>query len=277
MPEELVDSRAVALVTGATSGIGAEIASSLIESGFCVYGVSRRGSPPDEQKVKDVAYLSADVRDEETLIEAVEKIRKQKGRLDLLVANAGMGVAGSVEDTEYSLIGEQMDINFMGTVRTIKACLPLLRGTGASKIIVIGSIAGRIGLPFQAFYSASKFALEGLVESLRYEVAPFGIQVCIVEPGDTKTGFTASRHKARASGIYEKAFGTAVAIYEHDENKGADPRRLAQRIALLAARGSLPVRISVGPFIQRFAAFLKRIIPARLFERLYMIFYKIEG
>ncbi len=276
MPDDSKFKVKVAFVTGATSGLGAEIAASLVAAGFKVFGASRRGMPKDASEQCKIHYLSMDIRDETSIKAAIAEILKSEGRIDLLVANAGIGIAGSVEDTELSDIEEQLDVNFYGTVRTVKACLPSMREKRSGKILIIGSIAGRIGLPFQAFYSASKFALEGLVESLRYEVAPFGIQVCIIEPGDTKTGFTAARFKSLPSEAYASAFDTVVRIYEHDEMKGADPRGIARSVCRVASRSKLPVRVSIGPFIQRLAAFLKRILPARLFERLFALFYKIE-
>ncbi len=276
MPNDTETTGKVALVTGATSGLGAEIAASLSTAGYRVFGASRRGAAKNGNAHGTVSYLSMDVRDEASIQAAVAEILSTAGSIDLLIANAGMGIAGSVEDTGLPDMKEQMDVNFFGTVRTIKAVLPSMREKMSGKILVIGSIAGRIGLPFQAFYSSSKFALEGLVESLRYEVAPFGIQVCIIEPGDTKTGFTAARHKSASSAAYASSFDSVVKIYEHDEMKGADPRSVARTVCLVASRSQLPVRVSIGPFIQRLAAFLKRLIPARLFERLYAMFYKIK-
>ena len=122
-----------------------------------------------------------------------------KSRLDALVACAGMGLAGSLEDTDDDEARRQFDTNFFGTTRTIRAVLPVMRKQSSGKILVIGSIGGLIGLPFVAYYSASKFALDGLVEALRGEVAPFGIQATIVHPGDINTAFGANRVLAAMS------------------------------------------------------------------------------
>lgn len=280
----------IAFVTGATSGLGKAVAEKLATQGYLVYGAARRipGSIQDvvstgpapvhsnEDTKGHIRYLSVDVQDESSLQVAVHTIVAESGGIDVLVACAGMGIAGPVEETEMSEIEHQMDVNFLGTVRTVKACLSTMRVQRFGKIIVIGSIAGRIGMPFQAFYAASKFALEGFVESLRHEVRRFGIEVCIIEPGDFKTGFTGARKKVnRADSVYTSAFERVIAIQEHDEQHGSDPKKAASVIAGLLARRHLPARRSVGKLFQRAAAFLKRIIPYAWFETFYRVYYKV--
>ena len=282
-------------MTGATSGLGAAIASRLAKEGFSVYGTGR--SVPaksgdgaagaagaegatragDKEAAAFPRYLSLDLRSEKSIASAVSGLIAREGRIDLLVACAGMGVAGAVEDTGMDDIALQMDVNFLGTVRTVKACLEGMRKQGGGKIVVIGSLAGRTGMPYQAFYSSSKFALEGFVESLRYEVHPFHIDVCIIEPGDFRTGFTGSRKKASSvSGAYGDSFSRVIAIQEHDERNGAFPEEVAAVIASLAKRKSMPLRMSVGPLFQRAAIFVKRLLPSKLFELVYRIYYKLD-
>jgi short-subunit dehydrogenase len=214
-----------------------------------------------------------DVENQVSVDGVIAFILKESGKLNLLVACAGMGVAGSVEDCPIEDITTQMNVNFLGTVRTVRACLPQLRSS-RGRIIIIGSLAGRIGMPFQAFYSSSKFALEGFVESLRYELRPFGVQVCIVEPGDFKTGFTGSRRKSDlGSAAYGAMAAKVIGKQEYDEMHGSLPPRLAEAVSGLLKRRNLPLRLSVGPGFQRFAAWLKRVIPASLFEAFYVIYY----
>lgn len=271
----------IAIVTGATSGIGYAIASGLASEGASVYGTGRnpasRGDAGKNQHNPGVTYLSLDTQSDESVKAAVSTVLEKEGRIDILVACAGMGIAGSVEDSDMADITNQMDINFLGTVRTIKCCLAPMRMQGSGKIIVIGSIAGRVGLPFQAFYSSSKFALEGFVESLRQEVKKFGVGVCIVEPGDFHTGFTGSRKKAASAtgGVYDDTFLRVIAIQENDEQHGSAPDKAAKTILDLLGRASLPVRVTTGPAFQRFACFVKRLIPAAWFEAFYTIYYKL--
>lgn len=261
-----------ALVTGATRGLGAAIASALAGAGWKVYGTGRNPGAVSAP----FRFLALDSRSDSSVKAAVDAVIAAEGSLDLLVACAGMGIAGPVEDADLDDVAAQMDVNFIGTVRIVKACLPHMRSRGAGRIIVIGSLAGRTGMPFQAYYSASKFALEGFVESLRYELSPFGIQACIVEPGDFRTGFTQARKKVELSDSpYAGQFARTIAIQENDERNGADPALAARRIVLLAGSRKMPVRVSTGQLFQRAALFLKRIMPASWFEFFYKIYYRL--
>lgn len=267
----------IALVTGATSGIGKAIAARLAADGFVVYGTGRNPDGQSQSFPEKVTYLQVDVRNETSVKAAVDAIIGKEGRLDVLVACAGMGIAGSVEDTTIAEAAMQMDVNFLGTVRTVKACLAPMRLQKAGKIIIIGSLAGRIGMPFQAFYSSSKFALEGFVESIRHEMRKFNVWICIVEPGDFRTGFTGARKKvASRSGAYDEVFAKVIGIQEHDEQHGASPEAAADKISRLVRRNSLPLRVVVGPAFQKVAAFMKRIIPAAWFEFFYRVYYRIS-
>jgi len=265
----------VVLVTGATSGLGKAIAEKLAAEGCKVYGAARR-IPDPAQAGGGIAYLCMDVRDEASVQAGIASIIAASGHIDVLVACAGMGIGGAVEDSSMAEIERQMDVNFLGTVRTVKACLPAMRVQRAGKIIIIGSIAGLIGMPFQAFYSSSKFALEGFVESLRHEVRRFGVDVCVVEPGDFRTGFTGARAKVDlADTAYAETFRRVIGIQEHDEQNGCYPSRAADAVSALLRRKRLPARKTVGSGFQRFATFLKRILPYAWFEAFYRIYYKV--
>ena len=265
-----------ALVTGATSGLGAAIAAALAGAGWRVYGTGRHPPETSDGGRAFPRFLPLDVRSEESIARAVATVVENEGGVDLLVACAGNGIAGSVEDSAMAEIEAQMDVNFLGAVRTVKACLPSMRTRRSGRIIVVGSLAGRTGMPYQAFYSSSKFALEGFVESMRYEVGRFGIEASILEPGDFRTGFTASRRKSDAvSEAYRDSFSRVIGIQEHDERNGSDPARAAAAVVALANRRKLPVRASVGGAFQRFGLFVKRLIPASWFEFFYKVYYKI--
>jgi NAD(P)-dependent dehydrogenase (short-subunit alcohol dehydrogenase family) len=194
----------VVLVTGASSGIGKACAERLFARGCRVYGTSRQAPRAlAEARMSDLApmlrMIPLDVTSDASVDAAVGVVVACEGRIDAVVNNAGFGVAGAAELTTIEEAREQFETNFFGTVRVCRAVLPVMRQQGSGRILNVSSIAGRIGIPFQAFYSASKFAIEGFSEALRMEVAPFGVKVVLIEPGDFRTGFTAARRLARGA------------------------------------------------------------------------------
>src|ERR1700724_82946 len=180
----------VVLVTGASSGIGLACATHLAGRGYRGYGTSRRSGAGPAGKV---TMLAAGVFDGGSVEQAIATVLDHEGRLDIVVNNAGMGIAGPVENTSIEEAKRQLEVNFFGAFRVCRAALPAMRKQGSGYIVNIGSIGGLIAIPYQAMYSASKFALEGFSESLRMEVRPFGIRVVIIEPGDHKTALTGNR------------------------------------------------------------------------------------
>src|SRR5437868_7748992 len=178
----------VALITGASSGIGAACAAFLVQQGHRVYGGSRSAV-----STAGVEPITLDVSDDASVASAMETILAKDGRLDILVNNAGFGIAGAIEDTSIDEARAQFDVNFFGVLRMCRAVLPRMRQQKGGYIVNIGSIGGLIAIPFQGFYSASTFALEGFSEALRLEVRPFGIHVVLIEPGDHRTSFTQNR------------------------------------------------------------------------------------
>jgi len=264
----------VAFVTGATSGLGLAVAKTLAGEGYLVYGGGRRQAPQDMPA--NFMYVQTDVTSDESVQRSTQYVLSREGRVDLLVCAAGSGISGAIEDIPVDQAKSQLDVNFFGVVRVVRSLLPALRQQKGGKIIIIGSIAGKTGMPFQAYYSASKFALEGFVESLRYEVGAFNIEVCIVEPGDFRTGFTGSRQKiVPDDSAYHDKFEKVIGVQEHDETHGVDPVVAGKRIAQLAASRRLPVRITVGPLFERFAVWIRRVIPDSWFEAFYRIYYKL--
>lgn len=263
----------VILVTGASSGIGRECARVLYARSHIVYGASRN---PARALWKTIAL---DITDNESVTRAVARIIAEQGRIDVLVNNAGIVLAGAVEDTSIDEAQRQFDTNFFGALRLIHAVLPAMRAQNNGLIVNVSSLAGRLGLPFQGLYSASKFALEGLTESLRPEVAAFGIEVVLVEPGDIATSVVENRLRAKASGagsVYRETFDKVVALYEKEEAAGASPDLVARRIAHLIDTSSPAVRYTAGPLAQRFLVSLKPFVPSRLFETCLMFFYGLR-
>lgn len=185
----------IALVTGSSSGIGFETSLRFAQNGIYTYASMRNLRKSDEMLVyarKDnlpLKILRLDVTDEESISEAIDKIISEKGRIDIVVNNAGYSLLGPLEQLHINEIKEEFETNFFGIIKLIQSVLPIMRKQGYGRIINISSLAGRIGFPLSSAYVSSKFALEGLVESLRYEVQPYGILVSLIEPGVTKTNF----------------------------------------------------------------------------------------
>lgn len=252
----------VALVTGASSGIGFAVAEMLHASGWVVIGVSRRGTGGSGWQHERV-----DVTDRIAVSAAVAALEASHGRLDAVISCAGWGVAGPVETTPVDVARDQFDANFWGTVHVVQAALSHLRAS-RGRIVVISSIAGAMGIPFQAMYAASKFALEGWAESLSWEMEPFGVQVVVVQPGNVETGFTDARRTDPDAGPYRAAAHRAVARMERDERSGADPRRVAGVVMEMLDTARPPLRVSVGAFDERAGLWARRFLPFRLFRRL---------
>lgn len=256
-------SSAVVLVTGCSSGIGRAICDKLAAGGTVVYGGSR--SPCTSTQW---THLTLDVTDQASVDAAVAQVLSREHRLDALIACAGVGLAGSLEDTEHDEAQKLFETNYFGTVRTIRAVLPIMRKQSGGKVMVIGSIAGLIGLPYVSHYSASKFALDGLVESLRGEVAPFGIQATVVHPGDLSTGFEANRVIARNVGqasAYAR-FKDMLQYYAGLERNAAPPLAMARKVEKLLSRRYLPPRVIIGTPLERLGVTGKRYLPGRSFE-----------
>jgi NAD(P)-dependent dehydrogenase (short-subunit alcohol dehydrogenase family) len=266
----------VALITGASSGIGAACAELLAQRGFVVYGTSRNA----EFRPKAYRSIQMDVQDDQSVERAVSRVMEEAGTIDAVVNNAGCGLAGAVEDTHPEEAIRQMDVNFMGAFRVARAVLPAMRRRRSGVIVNVSSLGGLFGLPYQSFYSASKFALEGFTESLRHEVGQFGIRVVLVEPGDVKTGFTGSRVRAAAadsSSAYAAAFSKCMRMVEDEEKNGVPAESIARLICRLVEGNATGPRYTAGHFLQRVSAVLKRVLPGRLFETIIASFYGVGG
>lgn len=264
------------LVTGASSGFGAQIAQALASEGHQVFGTSRKPAPAAAGSANPIRMLALDVTDAASVQNCIQQLRREAGRLDVLINNAGSGLTGAIEDCDDDEVRWQMETNFFGTLRVIREAIPLMREHGQGRIITVGSMAGHASLPYQAIYSASKHALEAINEALRLELRGSGIDSTIICPGDFQTGFTDARVWANAahSGHHGEQIKTTVGIYENDERNGANPEDVARLIQRLVAARSIKVRYFVGRFDQRLGMHLKRLIPAHWFEALMALIYK---
>lgn len=264
----------IILLTGGSSGIGAATAILLAQEGHIVYAGSRRGSMPeglDPEAMSSwkgcIRAIALDVNDASSLQTAVDSILQAEGRLDVLVCNAGNGIAGAIEDCDEAEAKYQFETCFFGAVKSIQACLPTFRAQRFGKIITVTSVAAVIPLPYQAFYSAVKAALLSLTQSLQLELKAFNIQCCSILPGDTKTGFTAARQYTKAAAKetspYYKNMMASVQKMEKDEQNGMSPLVIARAIAKQIRRRHMA--ISVTPRIDYWAiGLLVRLLPRRL-------------
>jgi short-subunit dehydrogenase len=277
------DTKKVVLITGASSGIGKASAQYLHQKGYQVYGTSRkiqrhtsRGS--ETERVENFPMVHMDVDSDMSVRQGVDDIFKKEGRIDCVVNNAGFGIAGAVENTSIEEAKAQFETNVWGALRVFKAVLPIMRDQQSGHIITMSSIMGHIAVPFQGVYSATKFALEGLVEALSMEVRPFGIHVVLLEPGDCCTQFTANRcwtKESQRNQVYAKQCNAAVAVMEHDEMHGLAPDKVARVLERIIRNPSPRLRYAVASFPQRLALVLKKALPSRFFEFLIMKNYKL--
>ena len=247
----------VAVVTGSSSGIGLETSLLLARNQFTTYATMR--NLDKSQGVKEIASkekillrtIQLDVNDDRSVNNAIDTIVRESGRVDLLVNNAGYDLFGSLEESSLDEIREQFETNFFGVIKTTKAVISTMRKQGSGTIVNISSLGGRIGLfPFQTAYHASKFALEGYTESLRHELAEFGINVILIEPGSIGSNFmnnikTAKDYNPNNS-PYAKTIQKTFEGIQPIMANSTHPREVA-RVILNAANSSSPnVRYSVG-------------------------------
>lgn len=265
----------VILITGISSGFGRETARLLAAKGHTVYGTVRKetDTPPS------VNVLKMDLTDPNSIKNAVQTILQKEGRIDVLINNAGMHTGGPIETSPVENIKLQMDTNFMGFVLLTREVLPILRKQVGGTIINFSSIGGLMGLPFQAYYSAAKFAIEGFSEALRMEVSKFNIKVVLINPGDFHTNNSANRRNFLApesiNGPYAEQFKKTLDIIEKDEGNGWEPVVLAKKIVRIVECKNPRQRYIIASFEQKLAVVLKYVLPGKWFRWILQDHYKI--
>ncbi len=258
----------VAIITGGTSGIGKETALCLVQAGYTVYEISRR-----EQGVEGMHHISADVTSDEQVNAAVAQVMEWEGRIDLLINDAGFGISGAIEFTETEAAKRLFDVNFFGMVRMNRAVIAHMREAGRGRIVNLSSVAAPVPIPFQAYYSATKAAVNDYTMALANELRPFGITVCAVQPGDIRTGFTAAREKTQAGDeIYGGRISRSVKRMEHDEQSGMDPAVAGRFICRVAQSQSRHPLYTIGASY-KFFVFLTKILPAQLLNWMIGLLY----
>ena len=256
----------VVLLTGGSSGIGAETARLLSDAGYKVYAGSRRGTVTKECEGK-VFPIVLDVNNQESVDKVVADLIAKEGRIDALVCNAGNGIAGSVENTTVDEAKYQFETCFFGAHRVIKAVLPHMREAGSGRIVTVSSVAANVPIPYQTFYSSAKAAVLIYTKALSLEVKPFGLQCCSILPGDTKTGFTSARkvtaESENTSSVYYETLKKSVGRMEHDEQNGMPASKIAKAIVRQLGRRKMSPMCT--PRIDyKVINLLVRLLPTRL-------------
>ncbi len=248
----------ILILTGGSSGIGKAAAQLFAKKGFVVYELSRSGKSYDS-----IIHIDCDVTDEEQVNTAVAQVVEKEGRVDILLSNAGYGVSGAVEFVDTADAKRQFDVNFFGSLNIVKAVLPVMRNQKQGRIVFTSSVAAVFSIPYQAFYSASKSAINTLALALRNEVAEFGIEVTALMPGDVNTGFTAARDKKSAGEDVYTHMPKAVETMEKDEMGGMTSEYLAGQLFKVATKRN-PAPLYTAGFQYKLFLFLDRLLPKRL-------------
>lgn len=257
-------SRGVVWVAGASSGLGLHTAQAIRDAGYTVIAGARSFTAGEENGIH---RLPLDVTDGTSVAAFVQAARAIAPRVDALVQCAGILVLGSCEETSLAEYRRVMETNFLGMVRLNQAVLPLLRAQGGGKIVLFSSINGLLGVPFQSAYTAAKHALEGYAECLMMETRCCGVQVCLVEPGDHRSGSGKYRAHAAAMGKaspYAADFAATAAVIHRDEANGSDPDRLGRRVARMLGRRHMPFRLRIAKADQHLAVVLHDVLPPGL-------------
>ncbi|KOU62172.1 oxidoreductase [Streptomyces sp. MMG1533] len=257
--------RPVALVTGASSGIGKETALALVVAGFNVVGTSRdtsRVTPLD-----GVTFLGLDVASDASVAAAVQEVSERFGRIDVLVNNAGVGSMGAAEETSVEQARSLFDTNVFGVMRMVNEVLPHMRAQRRGRVINISSVLGFLPQPYMAAYAASKHAIEGYTESLDHEVRDHGVRALIIEPAYTRTGFEANSAKPDTPlHAYAQQRQTVDRVMAEAVRNGDAPGVVAQAIVAAATDPKPKPRYTAGPLAGR-ARILRRLAPAAVFDK----------
>ena len=247
------DEPPVALVTGGSSGIGEKTALRLRKGGFEVYAVARRVDRMTALEQAGVTTFAMDVTDDDSMVSGVERIIADRGRLDVLVNNAGYGSYGAVEDVPIDEARRQFEVNVFGLARLTQLVTPHMRAQASGRIINISSIGGKFYEPLGAWYHATKFAVEGFSDSLRIELAPFGIDVVLIEPGPIRTEWNEisreSLTETSRGGAYEEMAGNVRQVLERADTSrlmSSPPGVVARKIVKAATTGNPRARYPVG-------------------------------
>ncbi|HEY0055260.1 MAG TPA: oxidoreductase [Pedobacter sp.] len=261
----------VALVTGASSGIGKETAKLLVRNGFIVYGASRRLEKMSGLEEIGVKLIELDISDEVSIVNGITGILRNEKRIDILINNAGYGSYGSLEDVPIAEAKYQFEVNIFGLARLTQLVIPAMRAQHSGRIINVSSIGGSFGEPHGSWYHASKYALEGLSDSLRMELNQFGIAVVIIKPGAILTEWNSiareNLRKVSGNTAYKDLVEKHIKMLANADNSGSPPKVVAETILKAVTSNRPKTRYATGSGAKTIL-FFRSILSDRLFDKL---------
>ena len=252
-------SQKIAVVTGSSSGVGLETSLALARNGFHTYATMRNIEGGGAKQIAEVAknenlpleIIQLDVNSDKSVTDAINRIAKEKDRLDIVVNNAGYDLMGALEETSIDEIKAQFETNLFGAVRVMQRVIPIMREQKSGKIVNITSLGGRISFPLNSAYHATKFALEGLSESIQYELEPFGIKIIIVEPGGVGSNFLknlkwASKASDPSNSTYRSIQASIIEFFKQWTQNLTHPSEVAKVILKAVTSDNPNFRYVVG-------------------------------
>ena len=264
----------VVLITGASSGIGKATANYLASKNLIVYGTTRNIKGVQNEQFN---LVEMDVCHDHSVKNQIKNILSKEGKIDVLINNAGLGIAGPLEETPIEEVERIFQTNVYGVLRVCQQVLPHMRKQKAGLIINITSLAGMMGLPYRGIYCASKYAIEGLTESLSTEVKQFGINVLSVAPGDFNTNISQNRYHTPAleGSAYKEPYEKTLTIINEHVEKGQQPALIAAQILRIIRSNHPQISYKAARPLQKLALLIKKFLPGRSFEKIIMNHYKL--
>jgi short-subunit dehydrogenase len=263
----------IGLITGASAGIGKETAKLLLKNRFVVYGAARRTDKMQDLKELGAKVIQMDVSDDDSMVRGLDEIIRNEGHIDILINNAGFGSYGTIEDVPLVDAKYQFDVNVFGLARLTQLVLPHMRKQHYGKIVNITSIGGKVATPLGGWYHASKFAVEGLSDSLRMEVKPFGIDVIVIEPGGIKSEWAGiaveNLNKVSGNSVYKDLIRQMTGALKNMEPKNSEPSVIAEVILKAITVKKPKTRYHAGS-MSGMVLTMRKILPDKLFYKVLM-------
>lgn len=276
-----MNSKKVVLISGASAGMGRETAIFLEKNGFIVYAGSRTPEKLNDIKTTNLIPINLDITKQSNIKTAIEQIKKEHTSIDILINNAGYGLVSTIEDFNEDEMFNQFNINVFGLLRLTKEIIPLMRKQNSGIIINISSFLGKIGLPLLTLYNSSKYAVEGVTDSLRYELAPFNIRVHSIMPGFFNTQFAKENLVTNLNTFdehspYKKMVSNLAPMIVEQINKGNDPKEVALMILEIIENKNFKARATIGEKAKKFLP-MKKELSDEDFERRVKEYYQIDN